>query len=468
MTFVAKPIADIPHPSPPPGEPNKKKFSEVQVYFYNFNNKAGMMSRCNISQFPVWTNFFAREYSRVRLENSSRAVNFMVAEFIGFLANKIVDDPMNPAYNINDLYETGRGTATTPQLARPSTAAHPGTPNTRAHRRTVDEFNALMHSKMTDRTLGNISGSPDFVVPQIVFEIEALPSAARPGDTILKIHLFDRVCSPHSSIRELLAMSNNNFMSTLSSYPASDAAAEAAANAAAPTETAAAAAAARAHNATLEAGAESSRTNSVRNALHQNWSEIHNQVVDYAIRNNVIQLIPGGLAATPQYRFLGGVKHLKAMIQKYVPHIIYGCMGTTIKNASLSSKGDPLMTSVNITRSPHAGAPILANGEQLGGVPLTVYPLDLSMTVLGCPWIRYSQEIFIDFNTNTTADNIYYVTGLTHKFESGTFETTLKFTANDAYGSYKNMIGQLNNAQSAINSMAGLPPATALPPTAST
>lgn len=448
MTFVAKPIADIPHPS----IPNKKKFSEVQVYFYNFNNKAGMMSRCNISQFPVWTNFFAREYSRVRLENSSRAVNFMVAEFIGFLANKIVDDPMNPAYNINDLYETGRGTATTPQLARPSTAAHPGTPNTRAHRRTVDEFNAAMHTKMTDRTLGNISGSPDFVVPQIVFEIEALPSAARPGDTILKIHLFDRVCSPHSSIRELLAMSNNNFMSTLSAYPASDAAAEAAANAAAATS-------AETNHTALEDA--NSRTGTLRNALHDNWSEIHRSVVDYARHNGVIQLIPGGRADTPQYRFSGGVKHLKAMIQKYVPHIIYGCMGTTIKNASLSSKGDPLMTSVNITRSPHAGAPILANGEQLGGVPLTVYPLDLSMTVLGCPWIRYAQEIFIDFNTNTTADNIYYVTGLTHKFESGTFETTLKFTSNDAYGSYKNMIGQLNNAQSAINSIVGQSTTTA-------
>jgi len=467
MTFVAKPIADIPHPS----IPNKKKFSEVQVYFYNFNNKAGMMSRCNISQFPVWTNFFAREYSRVRLENSSRAVNFMVAEFIGFIANKIVDDPMNPAYNINDLYETGRGAATTPALGNIPTAAHApapapaaGTPPARHMRAmNIDEFNARMHARMTDHTIGNISGSPDFVVPQIVFEIEALPSAARPGDTILKIHLFDRVCSPHSSIRELLAMSNNNFMSTFSAYPASDAAAEAAANAAAATS------AETNHIALEEANRTGTGTGTVRNALYQNWADIHNQVVDYARNHRIITQIPNVNGnAPPQYRFSGGVKQLKAMIQKYVPHIIYGCMGTTIKNASLSSKGDPLMTSVNITRSPHAGAPILANGEQLGGVPLTVYPLDLSMTVLGCPWIRYSQEIFIDFNTNTTADNIYYVTGLTHKFESGTFETTLKFTSNDAYGSYKNMIGQLNNAQSAINSIVGLPSTTELPRRAST
>lgn len=477
MTFVAKPIADIPHPSPPPGEPNKKKFSEVQVYFYNFNNKAGMMSRCNISQFPVWTNFFAREYSRVRLENSSRAVNFMVAEFIGFLANKIVDDPMNPAYNINDLYETGAAgterryrrnttaavagvTAVVHVAAQPASNGHPAVAEVAARDAvtargagsshiSVDEFNARMHTKMTDRTYGNVCGSPDFVVPQIVFEIEALPSAITPGDTILKIHLSDRVCSPHSSLRELLAMSNNNFMSTFSAYPANDATAEAVA-----TSTARDSVAAHTGTRLDEAGVHAEQT-SVRNALHNNWAEIHNEILHYAWSQRIITQIPGGSQENPQYRFLGGVKHLKAMIQKYVPHIIYGCMGTTIKNASLSSKSDPLMTSVNITRSPHAGAPILANGEQLGGVPLTVYPLDLSITTLGCPWIRYAQEIFIDFNTNTTADNIYYVTGLTHKFEPGTFETTMKFTANDAYGNYRNMIGQLNNARSAINSIVG-------------
>jgi len=110
------------------------------------------------------------------------------------------------------------------------------------------------------------------------------------------------------------------------------------------------------------------------------------------------------------------------------------------------------MSTINMQRSLN-GDPVLANGEQPGGVPLSIYPVQLSITTLGCPFVRYSQELFVDFNTNTTADNIYYVTGLTHKFEGGTFETTLKLTANDAFGQYRNLIGQLNTARATIQAL---------------
>mgnify|MGYP003348008499 CR=1 FL=1 len=127
-----------------------------------------------------------------------------------------------------------------------------------------------------------------------------------------------------------------------------------------------------------------------------------------------------------------------------MPHIIYGAMGTNIKSANMTSKQDPLLATINMQRSLNAD-PIMPNGEQVGGVPLSVYPIDLSMTTLGCPFVRFSQEVFVDFNTNTTVDNIYYVTGLTHRFESGTYETTIKFTANDAFGKFRSFSEQINN-----------------------
>ena len=402
MAFVAKPLAKV------QGSDGGLKFDEVQVYFHNFNNKAGPMSHCNISQFPVYTDFFAREYARLRLENASRAVNLTSAEFVAFLANRMVDDPMNPAYGINGLY-------------RNST-----TRETLETRVQGDEFNRQMQDIMRQTNIGH---SQDFVMPQLTMEIEALPAVQDESRTILRLHLYDKACSPNSSLRELLSLSTDNLMSTLTAYPGDAAAISA-------QQTAAGAAG---------SGAPAG------NVLLENWRSIHKTILNAAANPpyNLISAIPSQSGGNETYRFRGGPKQLKELVMRYTPHIIYGCMGTAVKNASLSSNQNSLLSTINMQRSLNS-TPVEPNGEQAGGVPLSIYPVELTMTTLGCNLARYSQELFIDFNTNTTADNIYYITGLTHKLESGTFETTLKLTPNDAFGQFRNLIGQLNTAQDAL------------------
>lgn len=421
MNFVAKPLAKVRDTNS-----GKPKFEEVQVYFYNFNNKASLMSKCNISQFPVYTDFFAREYSRLRLENTNRAVNLTVAEFISFIANKMIDDPMNPAYLINDLYKK----------------------NVEGNELQIvgsqDEFNRRMSNIMTQN---NISRSPDFVMPQVTFDLEAVPYAFDPSKTILKLHIYDKVCSPNSTLREMLTLSTNNLLSTLSSFPGDEGAGQAILDNNVQR---------RQENPTGEQSPPSDSD------LLANWRQIHRSVVEYALSRGIIETLPN---SQDQYRLKGGPKKLKEMVMQFVPHIIYGCMGTTVKSANLASNSDPLMSTINMQRSLNSD-PVLANGEQPGGVPLSIYPVQLSISTFGCPFLRYSQELFVDFNTNTTADNIYYVTGLSHKFEAGTFETTFKLTANDAFGQYRNLIGQLNTARSTIQSLEAR--ATTQPTTTST
>ena len=136
---------------------------------------------------------------------------------------------------------------------------------------------------------------------------------------------------------------------------------------------------------------------------------------------------------------------------------IYGAMGTTVRSSNVGSMSDPNLNSINMLRSLNA-SPIQPNGEQSGGLPLSVYPVEVNLTSLGCPFLRYGQELFIDYNTNTSIDNIYYITGLQHKIEAGTFETTIKFTAVDAFGQYRNLIGQLNTAQVTLSEMESTTP----------
>lgn len=423
MSFVAKPLANLRNESG-----SAPKFEEVQVFFYNFNEKAGMMSHCNISMFPIYTDFFAREYARTRLESASRAMRLTVSDFISFVANKMIDDPMNPAYNIRDLYKTAENTGRNATSLEYANSTRNGNQN---RTMTADEFNRKLEEKMRDPEYGNISGSPDFVMPQVTFEMEAMPSAKNPSATILKIHVFDRTCTPNSALRDLLSMSNSDMMSTLHAFPGDlD----------------------NAQQLVDQERANSTRERRTSINLRRNWEGIHNEVIRYAKAEGIIDSING--TNPTQYQYVGGPARLKRLVSKYMPHIIYGAMGSNIKSANVSSKQDPLLATINMQRSLN-GDPVLPNGQQPGGVPLSVYPIDLSVTCLGCPLLRFSQEVFVDFNTNTTADNIYYITGLTHKFEAGSYESTIKFTANDAFGQYRNFANQLNNAIRVINRISG-------------
>ena len=81
------------------------------------------------------------------------------------------------------------------------------------------------------------------------------------------------------------------------------------------------------------------------------------------------------------------------------------------------------------------------------------------------------QNFFIDFQTGTTLDNIYYVTGLTHTIESGKFTSQITFAANDAYQRYNNLNSRISNMITILNDYqsrqepGGQPVAPAVPST---
>ena len=449
--FVAKPLAALKNSD------GTSKFDEVQLYFYNFNNKASHMSHCNISQFPVSTKYFTREYGRMRMESVNRSVNMSVNEFMNFVSTKIVDDVLNPAYGINDLYafqgdelvarqrigggggggggNRTRGTGTPPAAAGAAPAAGAAAARAAVQRSSgggggARTFDSVMYNRMV---ANNVGRHPDFVPPQLTFEIEAVPAGSNlNGKSILKIHAFDKACSPNNPYRELLTLATDNVLGTMSAYPGD--------------------------SQQREANEQLANQNfEDLGNLRQNWRDLHNRILKACgpVRDGGLGLITETTPAiingrsVPQYRFVGGAQQLKQFLMRGIPHIIYGAMGTTIKTATVGSQSDPALNTINMQRSLNA-SPLLPNGQQVGGVPLSVYPVELNVTCTGCTLLRYGQELFFDYNTNTSIDNIYYITGLQHKIEAGSFETTIKFTAVDSFGRYRSLISQLNTAQQTL------------------
>ena len=421
MAMVAKPLAALPD-----------KYAEVQVYFYHFNNKASIMSHFNISQFPVDLKFFIREYARMRFENIARSVNLTITDFVGFLGNRIINDVLNPAYGIQGLYKLDENNAAVinaePLVGRNSNATDA---------QITEAFNNQMRVLMERH---NISGAPDFQMPQLTMETEAIPCSTDTNQTILKIHFYDRTNSSRSPLRELLTLSNDNNVAAAASFASDAASGEASIRLAINNQESQTAD----RNRTANATPTSAQRGQIANDLRNHWRQLYTQVRNHAVEEGILRESNGTLV------YAGGPKKLKEMVMRYTPHIIYGCMNTSIKQASLQTQQNATLSTINMLRNVNSD-PLLANGEQVGSVPLQVYPCELSITSLGCPLVKFSQEIFVDFNTNTTVDNIYFITGITHKIESGMFETTLKLTPNDAFGQYRNFVSQLNQASKYFN-----------------
>ncbi len=118
-------------------------------------------------------------------------------------------------------------------------------------------------------------------------------------------------------------------------------------------------------------------------------------------------------------------KILKQYIKRTVPSITYGTPGSVMSSFSLQSidmqdfETALLIQAANGTRVP--GQPDTSSPQN----DMQVYPMNISVSMLGCPLIDYAQEFYIDMDTGTSLDNVYVVNGINHTISPGQFKTDL-------------------------------------------
>ena len=145
--------------------------------------------------------------------------------------------------------------------------------------------------------------------------------------------------------------------------------------------------------------------------------------------------IPTSIDLTTLFKS-GDPKVIKKFFSESLPVIRYGSSAGMIKGISVSSISDPQMATINMLKQKETSGDSEAVSRE-AGLPLMVAPTEVSVDMLGCPILNFGQSAYIDFGTNTTIDNIYVVTNLSHKLAPGEFTTTAKFTLNvGAYGIY--------------------------------
>ena len=390
MTFIGQPLAAT------------GKYDEIQFVFYPFNNYAGYARFLHTGQFMIDLRFMIEQYFRFRMESISRAANVNLNDFMQFIQSVIIDDPAAPVYGIDDFYEKtlDRNTNQTQTTAR---------------------FDAVRLQTEISERLRNITPDGTFKQPTIELYIESVPrknfnpsSAVESLDnskTILRIHVYDKQASQYEGLGNILEIARDNTLSAFSTI-------------------------------TTNTTNQSSR-------IGQAQKQQVEQIINSAVRNGLIERIdPSRRELNPDgrytyYKFVGSQGKLKEFIMKTMPYIIYGCTGTTIQTATLTSQNDPALSSVNMIRSANAN-PQRANGEQPGGLPIQIIPAELSVSCFGNTLVNFAQRVFIDFQTGTTVDNIYVVNGINHTISQGEFKTDIKFVFYDGYGKYRSFIDQVN------------------------
>jgi hypothetical protein len=70
-------------------------------------------------------------------------------------------------------------------------------------------------------------------------------------------------------------------------------------------------------------------------------------------------------------------------------------------------------------------------------IPLKIMPVQVSIDMLGFPWASFGQMYFVDFETNSTIDNVYVVTGIKHSMTQGNFTTNLNLAYQESFGTFE-------------------------------
>lgn len=382
MLFVGLPLSS-----------QDEKYADVQLIFYPFNGNAAACRRLNIGQFPIPLDAFER--AMVTLIQTRRGAQVPLRDFIQFVANNFIDDMGSPAYRLTRVYRTtfdaqGRG-STTPKNPK------------------LDETQLFDQLQSTLNGLGVPDGV--FKMPQVDVIIETVPvSAADPKEpfrtnfdrTVLRLHFIDRVATAYESLGQIILASRDESLSKLGQLPQDDT---------------------NAHKSTYE------------------------RIRDAAKKSGIITVEKGdpSIRAPDVVRVVGGADEIKAFCRRQMPSVTYGANNTAIKEASFATMQEPLLSTVNMLRAGDQG-PLAPSGLSTGNLPLRTLPAKANLTMLGCPVVHYMQQLFIDFGTNTTVDNIYGVVRLTHELAPGRFDTRIDLTPLDAYGRYESLVDQVAGA----------------------
>ena len=123
---------------------------------------------------------------------------------------------------------------------------------------------------------------------------------------------------------------------------------------------------------------------------------------------------------------LSSYSEIKGLLMKRHPTIIHGASSGVVNSLSVSSNTSGQLSNILMVES--YGQSINAGSdteqEPEGFDEVVLLPTTVNLEMMGFPMLARGQQIFIDFGTQTSLDNLYTVKSVNHDVQPGSFKTS--------------------------------------------
>ena len=374
---------------------NSGNFDEVQTIFYNTNEFCGAMSCYNIATLLV-SKF---ELKELLLGIFSKRTVITPESLITQIILRCIQHKDNPSYGLKDLYEE-RESVFDP--VKPKDAQDES-------QRYQLKLARKLHEIYYPDEPYNKENDVKFIIPQISMNFDCLTEKKHSNfeRTVLRISIYDRTEIPFASSANILEqIYGENLLKPI--------------NLLAKTRK------------DLKSG-KGTRKSYIENAKKEIQKLVKEGILLKKGKKYFINHKNISKNSKLSSSFIGNTKDFYKQIY---PSLTFGTQNTALISANVSTINENKLQTIFLTR-PDRNNQNEINNRVNADLPLRILPTQASVEIVGCPWINFGQSIFLDFETGTTIDNKYVVTGITHNLSPGKFTTSLKLSYGDNYGQFE-------------------------------
>ena len=393
---------------------------ELQFIFSSFNQNAAAVYDYNIAQFPISIDDLKGQLSA---ELKRRPV-ITVDHFIRFVSDKFLTFHGLKAYGLSDLFKpNGRATKDGSRIA--------ANRNIEKLIKSENPEDKLLLQKTELSNLNRVYGlgnrvNPTFTPPRVTMRLETKESSNK-NKTVTRIFFQDLAAGRLMSLADsLMNLIRRGYLVT-ENY----------------------------------AGRDPNKRGAKHNEIFQkNYQKLISLGIVGDTPSEVLDKMETELRKKPNVKSEDIVKLRKKLSQYQVllktpddvrkfffensPYLLHGTEGSGIIEATLGAETDDKITSIFLAQR-FSGKGDSTRPERPINLPFETHPATLTVKTFGCPYVGLTQKYFIDFATNTTLDNYYVCTSVSHEIQQGTYLSSLEFKPYDIWGSVANAASRLDD-----------------------
>lgn len=391
------------------------KFDEVQIVSYTTNENCGLMSNLNVSSLLIPRKDLKEFLESLFKNGTSMSIESVLSQTI----QRFITTRLQVCYGLAEFYETDSANNTVMRANyRKNKKNGAEALKSDVNKKLVEIYTLLAKEKENLKGFKPklISGEDvKFVIPKVKFTFDTITSRKQGFQrTICRVSIFDQNDNPFGSVHTIM----KNFQDEEGIVRIATKLNKLRAD----------------YKSKLTTANGKNSQKSVKEKFYKKQNEILKRLEDEGV------LIKTSEEDVYTIKDAFQLDTIKNSIKNIMPSITYGSQNSAIIDASVSTVNEAKLNTVYLTRSDRnaKGKQISAKVQFQKDLPLRVLPSQATITMFGCPFVNFAQYLFLDFETGTTVDNAYAVTGIKHSLSPGKFTTSLTLSYGDVYGKYEN------------------------------